>query len=103
MNHACMMEYLDADYVRKLVENLVFSYSDVSEECQRQRPGRKGYSARSIRRFCKKNSILRRSRIRDGDLDRVTALYVSKVKRLQLALIHYTLGCIDHAVPILPQ
>ena len=67
------------EYVRDLVEKCGLSYDEVSKECQRQRPGLKGFSARSVRRFCKKNMIFRVTRISDGDLDRVTSLYISKV------------------------
>ena len=49
-------EALDVEYVRELIETRGFSYADVSRECQMQRPGCKGCSVRSIRRFCAQNN-----------------------------------------------
>ena len=54
--------------MRDLVENCGLSYAEVSKECHRQRPGLNGFSAKSVRRFCKKNMIFRLTRISDGDL-----------------------------------
>lgn len=68
------MASLDVKYVRHLIETCGFSYADVSRECQLQRPGCRGYSIRTIRRFCAQNNISRMSRIDDSALDRVTAL-----------------------------
>ena len=72
-------EALDVEYVRELIETRGFSYADVSRECQMQRPGCKGCSVRSIRRFCAQNNICCRSHIDDPGLDRVTSLYIAKV------------------------
>ena len=75
------MEEVDEDTVRDLVETHGYSYADISRECQLLRPGMRGFSERSIRRYCKEHRISKTSQLDDVALDRIVHSSVSKVCR----------------------
>lgn len=55
------------------------SYTQVAEELQAEYAGKRGFSARSVRRFCANHGISPTSLLSDHQLDKVVATGVSKV------------------------
>ena len=59
---------MNAEEIAELVKNGL-SHEEISAVLQRRHAGRRGYSARSIRRFCQQHGISRRGQTTDGELD----------------------------------
>ncbi len=76
-----------AAFIRKNIESEHKSHKDVSDELQRQYPGLKGLSSRSIRRFCCKHGIHATSRLSSDALSRVVRSAVSQVIHLHFIII----------------
>ena len=55
------------------------SYREISECLHTMFPGYRGFSDRSIRRFCEKRGIHRSARLKGSDLNRVVATAVKEV------------------------
>ena len=73
------------DYVREKIEKECFTYLKLSRELQQRYPGRRGFSVRSIERFCSQKGIKRMSSITDQSLDEVVSeAAVGKVRRMIL-------------------
>ena len=56
------------------------TYDDISVSLRTLYPRQRGFSARTIRRFCKESGIHRTSRLPSTDLNRVVATAVSQVR-----------------------
>lgn len=69
------------DFVREKVVIERCTHKQVSDELQQSFPGEKGFSLRSVERFCSKKGISKTSDIDDQDLDEVVASAVLQVKR----------------------
>ena len=52
------------DYLR----HSIATHSDVASELHQMYPGCRGFSERSVRRFCAENGITRRSHMTDGEV-----------------------------------
>lgn len=78
--------------IRQLVDRGV-SHSEISERLQRQFPGDRGFSARSVRRFCQDHGIHYRSGLSDADLRLVVESAVREVY-LSCTLYLAQLSCV---------
>jgi len=67
------------DYIRDKVEREHLTQSKISERLKARFPGTRGFSARSIRRFCQEKGIQKTSRLSQADVEEVVAEGVSKV------------------------
>lgn len=70
---------LNEDIFRKLVEKQGLSYASIGELCDAHRPGSKGFSERSVRRYCTMHGIRKRSGVTNADVDRIVSSFVAKV------------------------
>ena len=57
------------------------TYFDISEELQEKYPRTRGFSPRSVERFCVEQGIKRSSRLNQKDLSIIVASAVSQVRR----------------------
>lgn len=71
------------DFVRKKVK-AKWTHKQLSEHLQKKFPGVRGFSVRSIERFCSQQSIHKTARIDDSTLDQAVACAVEKVVILYL-------------------
>ena len=55
------------DFVKQRVD-AGSTHSEISQEICQMFPGQRGYSARSVRRFCADNGITRRTGMEDSDI-----------------------------------
>ena len=69
------MESVDKDMVVTWIKNGC-TIQWISEELQKQYPDRRGWSARSVRRFCQKENITRTT---ENEIDEVVAQSVDEV------------------------
>lgn len=67
------------DFVRSRIETHCYSYQAVSEELNRFFPAQRGFSSRSVRRFCVKAGITKISRLNDIELDDLVRRNIYKV------------------------
>lgn len=65
--------------VREKVENEGWTYGKLSKHLQELYPGVRGFSVRSLERFCAAKNIHRTSRLKAKEVDSVVAGAVSKV------------------------
>ena len=75
------MDSLDGleDFVREKVEKERWTHSQISEHLQQAYPGVKGFSVRSIERFCREKEIRKTARLSDQELDEAVAGAISQV------------------------
>ena len=66
-------------FIKEKVEIERFTYSELSQQLQTAYPGEKGFSARSLQRYCRAKGISKTSKIDDNMLDDVVAEAVSMV------------------------
>ena len=78
MPMAALEEY--EDYVREKVVIEKYSHKQLSDELQRAFPDERGFSVRSIKRFCSEKSIKKTCNIDDQELDEVVSSAVSQVR-----------------------
>ena len=80
------MAELDAfeDFVKEKIEKEHFTYSKLSRELKQRYPGRRGFSVRSLERFCSLKAIKRISVMNDQSLDEVVMEAVAKVHRMSI-------------------
>ncbi|XP_065892133.1 uncharacterized protein [Dysidea avara] len=64
-------------FIKEKVEIERFTYSELSQQLQTAYPGEKGFSARSLQRYCRAKGISKTSKIDDNMLDDVVAEAVS--------------------------
>ena len=78
------------DFVRDKVVVERCTHRQVSDELQQSFPGEKGFSVRSIERFCSKKGISKTSDIDDQDLDEVISSAILQVKAwlCQICYVH---------------
>lgn len=55
------------------------THAQIAEELQARYPGERGFSARSVRRFCSNHGITSSSGLSDRHLDKVVASGIAKV------------------------
>ena len=85
MTFATVMATLnEMDGVEKFIEELMLqgkTHREISEVLRSLYPGQKGFSLRSVERFCSQHDMPRRtSRLAPCDLNRVVATAVSQVR-----------------------
>ena len=59
------------------------THKEMSERLQELYPGQRGFSVRSVERFCQQHDIYKTSQLRSGELCRVVATAVSQVSNMQ--------------------
>lgn len=57
-----------------------FTYPEISEELCAKFPGERGFSSRSVRRFCEEHGIRRSSYLSQKELSKVVATAVNQVR-----------------------
>ena len=67
------------DYIRRRVVDEHATHRQISEELRGLYPGRRGYSIRSIERFCHDNAIHKTSRLSEAAVEEAVAEAVAKV------------------------
>jgi len=80
-SHVCNMAALNEfeDFVREKIEVEKFTHKKLSEMLQQVFPGDRGFSVRSIKRFCNENSIRKTTSLDNQELDEVVAQAVTQV------------------------
>ena len=73
------------DYVEEKVVQDGWTYPRLSNHLKGLYPGVRGFSVRSIERFCGAKNIHRTSRLKAGEVDIVVAGAIAKVSPLALA------------------
>ena len=75
------MDSLDGleEFVREKVEKERWTHSKISEHLQQAYPGVKGFSVRSLQRFCSDKGIRKTARLSEQELDEAVAGAVSQV------------------------
>ncbi len=66
-------------FIRRKVEEDHASHAQISEELIATYPGEKGFSERSVRRFCQDKNIHKTSRMSQPEVNRAVAQAVLKV------------------------
>ena len=67
--------------IRKMVVEQKITHSGVSEALKRMYPSvTRGFSSRSVRRYCGKHGIHATSRFEDGAVDRIVRTGIQKVR-----------------------
>ena len=72
------------DYIRRRVVEERITHRQLSEEFKGLYPGRRGYSIRSIERFCQEKGIHKTCRLSEEDVEEAVIEAVSKVCTLML-------------------
>lgn len=67
------------EYVRNKIEKERYTHSELSQQLQQTYPGERGFSVRSLERFCSREGISKTSQIGDEKLDEVVTEAVVKV------------------------
>ena len=70
------------DFIKEKIEKEHFTYLKLSRELQQRFPGRRGFSVRSLERFCSRKGIKKISVVSDQSLDEVVLEAVAKVHRM---------------------
>lgn len=68
-----------SDFIREKIVNDKWTHHQLSSYLQQIFPGRKGYSIRSIQRFCSDHNIHKTSRLNSSELDSVVLGAICKV------------------------
>ena len=74
---AALEEY--EDYVREKVVTEKYSHRQLSDELQRAFPDERGFSVRSVKRFCSEKGIKKTCDVDDQELDEVVSSAVLQV------------------------
>ena len=69
VSHAAASSTMDPEEIRYRILSLHETRKEIAQYLQQKYPGQTGFSVRSVRRFCKKQGITRRSGIDDDSLD----------------------------------
>ena len=67
------------DFVREKVETEKFTHKKLSDTLQQAFPGERGFSERSVKRFCNEKSIRKTTNLDEQELDEVVAQAVTQV------------------------
>lgn len=67
------------DFVREKVEIDKYTHKQLSDELQQSFPGERGFSVRSVERFCSEKGIKKMCDIDDHELDEVVSSAVLQV------------------------
>ena len=67
------------DFVRKKIEMEKCTHKQLSDELQTAFPGKRGFSVRSVKRFCNEKSVRKTCNINDQELDEVVSSAVLQV------------------------
>ena len=70
------------DFVKERVEKFRLSYKQISTLLQEKFPGRRGFSERSVQRFCSRTGIHKTPRIDDHRLDNAVARATAMVGKV---------------------
>ena len=70
------------DLVREKVEGGHYTYKQISDQFKEAFPGERGFSVRSVERFCNHKGIRKTSEIDDQELDMIISEAVSQVKHI---------------------
>jgi hypothetical protein len=73
------MDSVSKPYIEQLIYRERKTYHEISELLQRQYPNERGFSERSVRRYCKENGLFKQSGIEGATLDAMVKDVVSKV------------------------
>ena len=73
------MDDVSTEYVKDLVVTQQKTHSEVSLLLKEAYPGRRGFSLRSVRRFCLKNGIHAQNRLSNDELEQCTKEVVARV------------------------
>lgn len=79
------------DYVREKVEKDRMTHGQLSIHLQEIYPGVRGFSVRSLERFCSQNSIHRTARPSDQQLDEAVSDAIEQVRMLVMGSGNHTL------------
>ena len=74
------MDEVNLDYVKDLIVNKKKTHSEVSLILQEAYPEKKGFSVRSVRRFCYENDIHSQQHVSNDDLEQCARTVVAKVR-----------------------
>lgn len=75
----CSLEHYE-NFIREKVEKDRWTYQQISSSLQATHPGLRGFSARSIRRFCSHKDIHKTQRINDQQLDEAVSRATDMVR-----------------------
>ena len=81
------MDDVNVEYVKDLVVTQRKTHSEVSLLLKEAYPGRRGFSLRSVRRFCFKNGIHAQNRLSNDELEQYTKEVVARVGMLELFVL----------------
>ena len=80
------MDHVDVNLIRQLVSVKKYTYAQPSDYLKTKYPNSRGFSERTVRRYCKENEIS--SRTDTNEVNRMVADAVSQVK-LRLSVINF--------------
>ena len=80
------MDHVDVNLIRQLVSVKKYTYAQPSDYLKTKYPNSRGFSERTIRRYCKENEIS--SRTGTNEVNRMVADAVSQSK-LRLSVINF--------------
>ena len=75
-----------ADYVREKVEKDHMTYGRLSAHLMELYPGVRGFSVRSLQRFCSQHNICKTARLDTQQLDQVVSSAIEKVNKRKSCL-----------------
>ena len=75
------------DFIREKVEKCRWSYKQISAFLQEYNPGLRGFSERSVQRFCSCNNIHKTPRIDDQTLDEAVSRATDMV-RISIGMVY---------------
>ena len=67
------------DFIREKVENGRWTHAKISAHLQQAYPGERGFSFRSLERFCRAKGIHKTARLSEQELDEAVAGAIAKV------------------------
>ena len=80
------MDHVDVNLIRQLVSVKKYTYAQASDYLKTKYPNSRGFSERTVRRYCKENEIS--SRTDTNEVNRTVADAVSQSK-LRLSVINF--------------
>lgn len=86
------MEGIDKHYFSSLLQSN-YTYKEISELLQQQFPGQRGFSVRSIERYCSKNNLS--SRIDGSNVENMVAEAVNEVEIINWFFLHTMMNIIN--------
>ena len=78
------------DFIWQKVEKEHWTHSKLSAHLQEAYPGERGFSVRSLQRFCREKAIRKTARLSEQELDEAVAGAISKV--IVLGLLYVVLN-----------